>query len=50
MRTMDRPGTPADIAPVVCLLLSDGSTWIGGTNVPVDGGMYSNVLLQTNGS
>jgi NAD(P)-dependent dehydrogenase (short-subunit alcohol dehydrogenase family) len=49
MRTMDRPGTPADIAPVVCFLLSDGSAWIRGTNVPVDGGMYSNVLLQMNG-
>lgn len=49
MRTMDRPGTPTDIAPVVCFLLSDGSTWIRGTNVPVDGGMYSNVLLQMNG-
>lgn len=49
MRTMDRPGTPADIAPVVCFLLSDGSAWIRGTNVPTDGGMYSNVLLQMNG-
>jgi NAD(P)-dependent dehydrogenase (short-subunit alcohol dehydrogenase family) len=49
MRTMDRPGRPGDIAPVVCFLLSDGSGWIRGTNVPVDGGMYSNVLLQMNG-
>lgn len=49
MRTMDRPGTPADIAPVVCFLLSDGAAWIRGTNLPVDGGMYSNVLLQMNG-
>jgi NAD(P)-dependent dehydrogenase (short-subunit alcohol dehydrogenase family) len=49
MRTMDRPGTPADIAPVVNFLLSDGSVWIRGTNVPVDGGMYSNVLCQMNG-
>lgn len=49
MRTMDRPGTPADIAPVVCFMLSDSSAWIRGTNVPVDGGMYSNVLLQMNG-
>lgn len=44
MKTMDRPGTPADIAPVVAFLLSDGSAWIRGSNVPVDGGMYSNVL------
>lgn len=49
MRTMDRPGTPADIAPVVAFLLSDGSRWIRGTNVPVDGGMHSNILCQTNG-
>lgn len=49
MRTMDRPGTPADIAPVVCFLMSDGSAWIRGTNVPTDGGMHSNVSLQMNG-
>lgn len=49
MRTMDRPGTPADIAPVVAFLLSDGAAWIRGTNVPVDGGMYSKVLCQTHG-
>lgn len=49
MRTMDRPGTPADIAPVVAFLLSDGSAWIRGTNVAVDGGMLSNVLCQTHG-
>ena len=46
MRTMDRPGTPADIAPVVTFLLSDGSVWVRGTNIPVDGGMHSNVLCQ----
>jgi NAD(P)-dependent dehydrogenase (short-subunit alcohol dehydrogenase family) len=49
MRTMDRPGTPADIAPVVCFLLSDGSAWIRGSNIPADGGMLSNVLMQMNG-
>lgn len=49
MRTMDRPGTPADIAPVVAFLLSDGAAWIRGTNIPTDGGMYSNVLCQTHG-
>ena len=49
MKTMDRPGTPADIAPVVAFLLSDDAAWIRGTNVPVDGGMYSNVLCQANG-
>lgn len=49
MKTMDRPGTPADIAPVVAFLLSDAAVWIRGTNVPTDGGMYSNVLCQLNG-
>ena len=49
MKTMDRPGTPADIAPVVAFLLSDGSAWIRGTNLPTDGGMFANVLCQMNG-
>ncbi|WP_157264055.1 coniferyl-alcohol dehydrogenase [Azohydromonas aeria] len=49
MRTMDRPGTPDDIAPVVAFLLSNGSRWIRGTNVPVDGGMHSNILCQIHG-
>ena len=49
MRVMDRPGRPSDIAPVVAFLLSDESAWIRGSNVPVDGGMYSNVLCQMHG-
>ena len=49
MKTMDRPGQPGDIAPVVAFLLSDGSGWIRGTNVPVDGGMNSNVLCGMHG-
>lgn len=49
MKTMDRPGRPADIAPVVAFLLSDGAAWIRGTNVPTDGGMLSNVLCQMHG-
>ena len=49
MKTMDRPGTPADIAPVVAFLLSDDSAWIRGTNVPTDGGMFSNVQCQIHG-
>lgn len=49
MRTMDRVGTPADIAPVVAFLLSEGAAWIRGTNIPVDGGMYSNVLCGMHG-
>lgn len=49
MRTMDRPGRPADIAPVVAFLLSDDAAWIRGTNVPTDGGMFSDVLCKTHG-
>jgi len=49
MRTMDRPGHASDIAPVVAFLLADASAWIRGTNIPVDGGMYSNVLCQMHG-
>lgn len=49
MRVMDRPGTPQDIAPVVTFLLSDMSAWIRGTNIPVDGGMSSNILCNLHG-
>ena len=49
MKTMDRPGTPADIAPIVCFLLSDGSTWLRGTNIAADGGMFSNIQCQMHG-
>lgn len=45
-RVMDRPGRPEDIAPVVAFLLSDMTTWIRGTNIPVDGGMSSNILCN----
>ena len=46
MRVMDRPGTPADIAPIVAFLLSDMTHWIRGTNLPADGGMASNILCE----
>jgi NAD(P)-dependent dehydrogenase (short-subunit alcohol dehydrogenase family) len=49
MRVMDRPGTPADIAPVVAFLLSDASGWIRGANIPVDGGMSSHLLCNLHG-
>jgi len=45
-RVMDRPGLPADIAPVVCFLLSDMSAWMRGLNIPVDGGMSSHLLCH----
>ncbi len=48
-RVMDRPGRPPDIVPVVAFLLSDHSAWIRGTNVPVDGGMSSNILCEMHG-
>lgn len=49
MRVMDRPGRPADIAPVVAFLLSDQSAWIRGSNIPVDGGMSSHILCNLHG-
>lgn len=49
MRVMDRPGTPDDIAPVVAFLMSDGAVWIRGSNIPVDGGMFSHVQCQMHG-
>jgi NAD(P)-dependent dehydrogenase (short-subunit alcohol dehydrogenase family) len=48
-RVMDRPGTPADIAPVVAFLLSDMTSWIRGANIPADGGMSSNLLCNIHG-
>jgi len=47
--TVGRPGKAEEVAPLVCFLLSDGSNWIRGTNIPVDGGMFSHILLQQNG-
>lgn len=48
-RVMDRPGKPEDVAPVVAFLLSDMTAWIRGTNIPVDGGMSSNILCEMHG-
>lgn len=33
-------GTPADIAAVVCFLLSDEARYITGETIDVDGGLY----------
>ncbi len=48
-RIMDRPGRPTDIAPVVVFLLSDGSSWLRGTNIAADGGMRANIDATSNG-
>ncbi|MEM7376097.1 MAG: coniferyl-alcohol dehydrogenase [Pseudomonadota bacterium] len=48
-RVMDRPGTPADIAPIVAFLLSDMTHWIRGSNIASDGGMSSHILCNMNG-
>ncbi|WP_172330029.1 coniferyl-alcohol dehydrogenase [Mangrovicoccus sp. HB161399] len=49
MRIMDRAGTPADIAPVVCFLLSEGSGWLRGVNIATDGGMRAHIEATSNG-
>jgi NAD(P)-dependent dehydrogenase (short-subunit alcohol dehydrogenase family) len=48
-KVMDRPGRPQDIAPVIAFLCTDGSSWIKGANIPVDGGMYQHVLCNMHG-
>ncbi len=48
-QSMDRIAQPGDIAPVVTFLLSDGSAWIRGTNIPVDGGMDAHLLCNMHG-
>lgn len=48
MKIMDRVGVPTDVAPVVAFLLSDGSAWIRGTNIPTDGGMFSHIQCARN--
>ena len=47
--TMDRPGTPQDIAPVIMFLLSDMTHWIRGFNIQADGGMASNLTCHAHG-
>ncbi len=47
--TMDRPGTPQDIAPVIMFLLSDMTHWIRGFNIQADGGMASNLTCRAHG-
>ncbi len=47
--TMDRPGTPGDIAPIIMFLLSDMTQWIRGFNIQADGGMASNLTCRAYG-
>jgi len=49
MKIMDRPGAPADIAPVVVYLLGPGSAWLRGTNIAADGGMRAHIDTTSNG-
>jgi len=46
---MGRAGHAEEVSPLVCFLLSDGAGWIRGANVPVDGGMFSHILLHRHG-
>lgn len=48
-RIIDRPGRPADIAPVVAFLLSDGAGWLRGVNIATDGGMRAHIEATSNG-
>ena len=44
-----RAGTPADIAPAILFLCSDGARWINGANLAVDGGLEAAVNAGTMG-
>lgn len=46
MKVNDRAGTPQDIAPIVCFLLSDMTHWLRGTNLMADGGMSSHLYQK----
>lgn len=41
-----RAGTPADIAPVIAFLCSDGARWINGANIAADGGLEASVNAE----
>ena len=44
-----RSGTPADIAPAILFLCSDGARWINGANLPVDGGLEASINAEVLG-
>jgi NAD(P)-dependent dehydrogenase (short-subunit alcohol dehydrogenase family) len=41
MHPMKRVGQPKDVAAMIAFLLSDESSWMTGTVMPVDGGMMA---------
>jgi 3-oxoacyl-[acyl-carrier protein] reductase len=41
MHPMKRIGKPEDVAAMIVFLLSDASSWMTGTVIPVDGGMMA---------
>lgn len=41
-----RAGVPADVAPAILFLCSDGARWINGANLPVDGGLEASVNAE----
>lgn len=41
-----RPGTAAEIAPLVCFLCSPESGWITGADVPIDGGVAASFAVE----
>lgn len=41
-----RSATPADIAPVIAFLCSDGARWINGANIAADGGLEASVNAE----
>lgn len=49
MGLMDRPATPAEIAPVIVFLLTEGAAWFRGCNLAIDGGLTSHLALEGHG-
>jgi NAD(P)-dependent dehydrogenase (short-subunit alcohol dehydrogenase family) len=41
MHPMKRVGKPEDVAAMIVFLLSDASSWMTGTMIPVDGGILA---------
>lgn len=49
INSTERLGTPADVAPIVAFMLSDGSTWFRGADVRPDGGLSAFMQLEEHG-